>query len=326
MILFRRLFTVSLGLLALIGPMHTAGAETWPLRPVRIIVPFGPGGTTDIFARLVGLHLQTALSQPVTIENRPGGNFGIGTEAAAKSPADGYTLVMVTSSHALIEALGVNRQKYHLMRDLVPVAALSSAQSVLVVHPSISVKSVKELIALAKSKRNDLNYGSSGNGSMLHVQAKLFESMTGTEMTHIPYKVGSNARVDLLTGRLQFMFDTVDGAAPYVRTGKLRALGTTGIHRSVALPDVPTIAESGVPGYEVQAVIGIMAPAGTPRQVVDRLNVEINKIISRPEVRDAWAKVDSQVMPMSPEEFGKTLNAEVVKWTGVVKSTNVTMD
>lgn len=326
MILFRRMFTVSLGLLALIGPMQTASAQTWPSRPVRIIVPFGAGGTTDIFARLVALHLQTALSQPVTVDNKPGGNFAIGTEAAAKSPADGYTLVMITSSHALIEALGVNRQKYQLMRDLVPVAALSSAQSVLVVHPSMPVKSVKELISLVKSKPNTLNYGSTGNGSMLHVEAKLFESMTGIEMNHIPYKVGSNARVDLLTGRLQLMFDTVDGAAPYVRSGKLRALGTTGLNRSVALPEVPTIAESGVPGYEAQAVIGIMAPTGTPRQVVDLLNSEINKIITRPEVREAWAKVDSQVMPMTPEEFGKTLNAEIVKWSGVVKSANVTMD
>ncbi|MDO8732740.1 MAG: tripartite tricarboxylate transporter substrate binding protein [Actinomycetota bacterium] len=326
MILFRRMFIVSLGLLALTGPMQTASAQTWPSRPVRIIVPFGAGGTTDIFARLVALHLQTALSQPVTVDNKPGGNFAIGTEAAAKSPADGYTLVMITSSHALIEALGVNRQKYQLMRDLVPVAALSSAQSVLVVHPSIPVKSVKELISLVKSKPNTLNYGSTGNGSMLHVEAKLFESMTGTEMSHIPYKVGSNARVDLLTGRLQLMFDTVDGAAPYVRSGKLRALGTTGLNRSVALPEVPTIAESGVPGYEAQAVIGIMVPTGTPRQVVDLLNSEINKIITRPEVREAWAKVDSQVMPMTPEEFGKTLNAEIVKWSGVVKSANVTMD
>ena len=324
--LIRRLLLTSVALLASFGFLAEASAQTWPSRPIRIIVPFGAGGATDIYARLLGQHLQTALGQPVIVDNRPGGNFAIGTEAAAKSPPDGYTLVMVTSSHALIEGLGVNRLKYQLMRDLVPVATLSSAEGVLVVHPSVPANTVRELVALVKAKPQQLNYGSSGNGSMLHLQAKLLESMTGTSMVHVPYKTGGAARIDLLEGRVQAMFDTIPGAAPFIRSGKLRALGTTGPHRSTSLPEVPTVSEAGVPGYEVQVIIGLMAPTGTPRPVVDRLNLEINTIMKRADVREAWTKVDSQTLVMSPEEFGKALNAEIVKWTQIVKASNITMD
>lgn len=326
MTIFRRLL-VALFSPFLLGCLAPAAlADTWPTKPLRIIVPFGAGGTADIFTRQVAQQLQTTLGQAVIVDNRPGGNFAIGTEAAVKSLADGYTLVLVTSSHTLIEALGVNRPKYQLMRDLTPVAALSNAQSVLVVHPSVPATTVKELIALTKSQPGVLNYGSSGNGSMLHLQAELLESLTGTEMKHVPYKTGGAARVDLLAGRLQVMFDTLDGATPFIRSGKLRALGTTGRTRVSSLPDVPTIAEAGVPNYEVQVLIGLMAPVGTPKPIVDRLNTEINKIITRPEIRDAWAKSDSQVLVMSPDELGRTLTADVEKWTALVKSANIKLD
>ena len=324
--LIHRLLLTSVALLASFGFLAEVSAQTWPSRPIRIIVPFGAGGATDIYARLLGQHLQTALGQPVIVDNRPGGNFAIGTEAAAKSPPDGYTLVMVTSSHALIEGLGVNRQKYQLMRDLMPVATLSSAEGVLVVHPSVPAHNVREFVALVKAKPQQLNYGSSGNGSMLHLEAKLFESMTGTSMVHVPYKTGGAARIDLLEGRVQALFDTIPGAAPFIRNGKLRALGTTGLHRSTSLPEVPTLSEAGVPGYEVQVIIGLMAPTGTPRPTVDRLNLEINTIMKRSDVREAWTKVDSQTLVMSPEEFGKALNAEIVKWTQLVKASNITME
>lgn len=326
MTLFRRFLVTLFAPIALWCFCLHAKAETWPARPVRIIVPFGPGGTADIFTRLVAQQLQTSLGQPFLVDNRPGGNFAIGTEAAVKSPADGYTLVLITSSHTLIEALGVNRQKYQLMRDLTPVAGLSTAQSVLVVHPSVPANSVRELVALAKAQPGMLNYGSSGNGSILHLQAELLQSMTGMQMTHVPYKVGTAARVDLLAGRLQVMFDTMDGAAPYIRSGKLRALGTTGKNRTLSLPDVPTIAESGVPNFEVQVILGLMAPTGTPKAIVDKLNAEINKIIVRPDVKDAWAKSDSQVMAASPDELGKAFSAEVEKWSGVVKTANIKLD
>lgn len=326
MIPIRRWLLAGLAVFASYGLLPHASAQAWPSRPIRVIVPFGAGGATDIYARLLGQHLQAALGQPVIVDNRPGGNFAIGTEAAAKSPPDGYTLVMITSSHAVIEALGVNRQKYQLMRDLVPVATLSSAESVLVVHPSVAAANVKEFVGLAKARPQQLNYGSSGNGSILHLQAKLFESMTGTSMVHVPYKTGGGARIDLLEGRVQAMFDTVSGAAPFIRSGKLRALGTTGPHRSPALPDVPTLSEAGVPGYDVQVIIGLMAPAGTPRPIVDRLNLEINTIMKRPDVREAWAKVDSQILMMSPEEFARALNAEITKWTQIVKASNITIE
>ncbi|HYF17236.1 MAG TPA: tripartite tricarboxylate transporter substrate binding protein [Ramlibacter sp.] len=304
----------------------TALAQAWPSRPIRLIVPFGAGGATDIYARLLGQHLQPVLGQPIVVENRPGGNFAIGTEAAAKSPPDGHTLVMITSSHAVIEGLGVNRQKYQLMRDLVPVATLSSAQGVLVLHPSVPAQNLREFIALAKRQPQKFHYGSSGNGSLLHLQGKLFESMSGTALVHVPYKTGNAARVDLLEGRVEAMFDTIPGAAPFIRSGKLRALGTTGATRSPSLPDVPTIAEAGLPGYDVPAIIGLMAPAGTPRAIVDRLNQETSAILQRPDVREAWTKVDSQTLVMSPEAFGAAMNAEIARWTQVIRANNISMD
>jgi len=321
----RSLMLVGLALLASVGLVTAASAQAWPARPIHLIVPFGAGGATDVYARLIGQHLQAALGQPLVVENMPGGVFAIGTVAAAKAAPDGYTLVMVTSSHTLVEAMGVNLKKYQLMRDLVPVATLSSAESVLVVHPSLKANSVKELVVLAKSKPDQIYYGSSGIGSMLHLQAKLLESKTGIQMTHVPYKTGGGARLDLLEGRVQAMFDTITGAAPFIRSGKLRALGTTGAVRSPSLPDVPTLAEAGVPGYEVQVVIGLMAPAGTPQPIVERLNHEINTIMKRPDVREAWAKVDSQILVMSPQEYGKTLNAEIAKWTQIVKTSGITL-
>jgi tripartite-type tricarboxylate transporter receptor subunit TctC len=325
MSLDRRHFTLSLGALAL-APLGAARAQSWPTRSVRIVVPFGAGGATDIYARIVGQHLQAALGQPVVIENRPGGNFAIGTELVAKSPPDGYTLVMITSSHSVIEALGVNRTKYQLMRDLVPVATLSSAEGVLVIHPSLPAANLREFIALTKSKPGQINYASTGNGSMLHLQAKLLESMAGLDMVHVPYKTGGAARVDLLEGRVQAMVHPVTGATALIREGKLRALGTTGSQRSAALPDVPTLAEAGVPGYDVPVIIGLAAPAGTPKPVIDRLSTEINAILKRPDVQEAWAKADSKTLTLSPEQFGQALEAEITRWGKVIRDAKITMD
>ena len=321
----RCLMLAGLAMLTSLGWMSEAPAQAWPSRPIRMIVPFGAGGATDIYARLVAQYLQAVLGQPLVVENMPGGVFAIGTLAAAKAAPDGHTLVMITSSHALVEAMGVNRNKYQLMRDLTPVATLSSAEGVLVVHPSVAANNVKEFIDVAKAAAGQINYGSSGIGSILHMEAKLFESKTGTAMVHVPYKTGGAARLDLLEGRVQAMFDTIAGAAPFIRSGKLRALATTGLQRSPSLPNVPTLAEAGVPGYDVQVVIGLMAPAGTPKPIVDRLNLEINTIMKRPDVREAWAKVDSQILVMSPEEFGKTLNTEIAKWAQLVKATGITL-
>ncbi|MBL0422723.1 tripartite tricarboxylate transporter substrate binding protein [Ramlibacter sp. AW1] len=326
MSLQRRHFNLALAALAVAAPLGAAQAQNWPSRPIRLIVPFGAGGATDIYARIVGQHLQAALGQPVVIENRPGGNFAIGTEMAAKAAPDGHTLVMITSSHSVLEAMGINRSKYQLLRDLVPVATLSAAEGVLVVHPSVPANNLKEFIALAKSKPGQINYASTGTGSMLHLQGELMESMAGVHMVHIPYKTGGSARVDLLEGRVQAMFHPVTGATQLIREGKLRALGVTGSQRSPALPEVPTIAEAGLPGYDVPVLIGVAAPAGTPRPIVERLNTEISAILRRPDVQEAWAKADSRTLVMSPEQFKSALESEITKWGKVIREARISME
>ena len=308
-----------------IAPTAVRG-QSWPVRPLRIITPFAAGGATDIYARGLAQQLQVALGQPVLVDNRPGGNFAIGTEAAAKAEPDGYTIFTVTSSHAVLEALGVNREKYQLMRDFTPVAALNQTTCVLMVHPQVPAKSVGELIALSKAKPNSLNYASTGNGGMLHLAGELFKSLSGADLTHVPYKIGSNARVDLISGRVQVMFDTLTDAAANVRAGKLRALATCGAKRSPIFPDLPTIAEAGVAGYELPVLIGIMAPKGTPRAALERLNQEISRIVVQPELRDTWSKMGAESLIMSADELGRALNGEIAKWDRLIKSAKITVD
>jgi tripartite-type tricarboxylate transporter receptor subunit TctC len=317
----------TIGLMAALALAPATGrAQTWPTRPLRIIAPFAAGGATDIYARGLAQQLQSVLGQPVLVDNRPGGNFAIGTEAAAKAEPDGHTIFTVTSSHSVLEALGVNRDKYQLMRDFVPVAALNQTTCVLVVHPSVPVNSVRELVALAKAKPHQLNYSSTGSGGILHLAGELFKSLSGIEMTHVPYKSGGTARIDLMSGRVQLMFDTVTDAAPNVRAGKLRALATGGVKRSPLFPDLPTIAEAGVPGYELPVLIGIMAPRSTPRAAVERLNQEIGKIVMQAELREAWSKMGAESTVMSPDELGRALNAEIDKWGRLIKAAKITAD
>lgn len=304
----------------------TARPQAWPNRPLRIIAPFAAGGATDIYARGLAQVLQTALGQPVLVDNRPGGNFAIGTEAAAKAEPDGHTLFTVTSSHSVLEVLGVNRDKYQLMRDFVPVAALNQTTCVLMVNPQVAATSVRELIALSKAKPNSLNYASTGNGGMLHLAGELLKSLSGADLTHVPYKIGSAARVDLMSGRVQVMFDTLTDAVANVRAGKLRALATCGAKRSPLFPDLPTVAEAGVPGYELPILIGIMAPRGTPRAAVERLNQEIGKIVMQAELRETWSKMGAESTVMAPEELGRALNAEIDKWGRLIKAAKITAD
>ena len=317
--------TLSLLALLVLTP-QAALAQAWPARPLRIITPFAAGGATDIYARGVAQQLQVALGQPVVVDNRPGGNFAIGTEAAAKAEPDGHTIFTVTSSHSVLEALGVNREKYQLMRDFVPVAALNQTTCVLMVHPQVPANSVRELIALSKAKPNSLNYASTGNGGMLHLAGELFKSLSGADLTHVPYTIGSNARVDLISGRVQVMFDTLTDAAANVRAGKLRALATCGAKRSPIFPDLPTIAEAGVAGYELPVLIGIMAPKGTPRAALERLNQEINRIVMQPELREAWSKMGAESLVMSADELGRALNGEIAKWDKLIKSAKIVVD
>ena len=317
----------TLSLLAALGIAPAAvNAQGWPSRPLRIITPFAAGGATDIYARGLAQQLQAALGQPVLVDNRPGGNFAIGTEAAAKAEPDGYTIFTVTSSHSVLEAIGVNRDKYQLMRDFVPVAALNQTTCVLMVHPQVPANSVRELVALSKARPNTLNYASTGNGGMLHLAGELFKSLSGADLTHVPYKIGSSARVDLISGRVQVMFDTLTDAAANVRAGKLRALATCGAKRSPIFPDLPTIAEAGVAGYELPVLIGIMAPKGTPRAALERLNQEISRIVVLPELRDTWSKMGAESLIMSADELGRALNGEIAKWEKLIKSAKITVD
>ena len=302
-----------------------ASAQTWPDKPVRIIVPFAAGGPADVYARVLGQKLQEVLGQTFLIENRPGGGAIVGTEAAAKSPADGYTLLMMSNTHTVNESL-FRKKPYELMRDFVPVAPINYSDLLLVVHPSVPANNLKELLALAKAKPNGLNYASSGPGTPYHMAGELFKAMAGVEIVHVPYKGSAGARTDVMGGQVQMMFDAVTTMAPLVKNGQLKAIATTGIARSAVLPTVPTVSEAGVPGYEATIWLGIMAPTGTPKPIVDKLNAEINKIISRPEVNEGWAKQGATAMNMNPEQFGRYLRDDIEKWAKIVKISGATVE
>ena len=298
--------------------LGSAQAQEYASRPIRIIVPFAAGGPADIYARFIGQRLQDSLGQSVVVDNRPGAGAIIGTDAVAKSPADGYTLLMMSNTHTVNESLIPNKP-YQLLRDFVPVAPINYSDLVLVVHPSVPANNLAELLRLAKSKPKELNYASSGNGTPYHMAGELFKAMAGVDIVHVPYKGSSGARTDLLGGQVQMMFDAVPTMSDHVRGGKVKAFGTSGEKRSAVLPNVPTIAEAGVPGYEAVIWLGIMAPRNTPREIVNRLNAEITKITGRPEVRDAWAKQGALAMTMTPEEFARFTTDDIAKWERIVR-------
>ncbi len=297
-------------------------AQDYPSHPIKMIVPFGAGGPTDIFTRLLAEELRKALKQPFVLENRPGAGTIIGTEAAAKSPPDGYTLLMISATQTTTETL-VPSKPYKLLRDFVPVASLLNSELVMVVHPSVPVNTVKDFIALAKSKPGALNYASSGVGSNYHMAGELFKNLTGTDILHVPYKGSSGARNDIISGQIEMMFDSVPSMAPMIQAGRVKALGTTGKMRSAILPDVPTLSEAGVPGYEATIWIGVMAPAGTPQAIVTLLNTEINKILARADVVEAWTKQGATAMSMTPEQFGDYVQSEIDKWARVINANGI---
>ena len=302
--------------LALLG--IAAYAQEYPVRPVRIIVPFSAGGPADIHARFIGQRLQEALGQTFIIDNRPGAGSLIGTEVVAKSPPDGYTLLMMSNTHTVNESLIPNRP-YQLMRDFVPVAPVNYSDLVLVVHPSVPANNLAELLKLAKAKPKGLNYASSGNGTPYHMAGELFKAMAGVDIVHVPYKGSAGARTDTLSGQVQMMFDAVPTMTDHVRSGKVKAFGTTGEKRSAVLPDVPTVSEAGVPGYEAVIWLGVMAPRNTPREIVQRLNAEISAITSRADIREAWAKQGVSAMTMTSEEFARFMTDDIAKWERIVK-------
>jgi tripartite-type tricarboxylate transporter receptor subunit TctC len=301
---------------------RAAHADDYPTRPIRVIIPFGAGGPTDVFTRVLAEELRKSLGQPLVSENRPGAGTVIGTEVASKAAPDGYTLLMVSATQTVNETLIPNKT-YKLMTDFLPVSQLFHSELVMVVPPSLGVKTLKDFIALAKEKPGTLNYASSGIGSNYHMAGELLKNLTGIDLVHVPYRGSTGARTDILAGNVQMMFDSVPTMAPFIQSAKVIALGTSGTKRSVTLPDVPTLAEAGVPGYEATIWIGMMAPKGTPQPVVERLNVEINKIISRPDIRDAWIQQDAYPDPMTPAQFGDHMQAEIVKWAKLIKANNI---
>jgi tripartite-type tricarboxylate transporter receptor subunit TctC len=295
-----------------------AFADTYPSRPVRIIVPFAAGGPADLYARAIAEKLGQSLGQAFVVEDRPGGGAILGTEAVVQSAPDGYTLLMMSNTHTVNESL-IPDKRYQLLRDLVPVAPVNYSDLVLVVHPSVKANTLKEFLALAKANPGKLNYASSGPGTPYHMAAELLKAMAGVDIVHIPYKGSSGARTDILGGQVQMMFDAITTMAPNVRAGKLRALATSGKVRSTVLPEVPTASEAGVPGYEAVIWLGIMAPAGTPKAIVDKLNSEIRKAVDSPDLRKAWAEQGAVPMTMTPDEFTKFMREDIEKWARIVK-------
>jgi tripartite-type tricarboxylate transporter receptor subunit TctC len=300
-------------------------AQTYPARPVHVIVPYGVGGPADIYGRFLAAKLQEALGQPFVVEDRPGGGSIVGTEAVAKSAPDGYTLLVMSNTHTVNETL-IPKKPFELMRDFVPITGINSSDLVMVIHPSVPAHNLEEFIALAKSKPGQLNYASSGPGTPYHMAGELFKAMAGVDIVHVPHKGSDQARTAVLGGQVQMMFDAITTMAAQVRAGKVKALGTTGRTRSSVMPEVPTIAEAGVPGYEATIWLGLMAPQGTPRPVLEKLNAAVNKIINSPEVKETWAKQGALPMGMSIDQFDKFLREDVVKWAKVVKLSGAKQD
>ena len=313
-----RTFARSLACIASILLCLPALAQEYPSRAVKIVVPFAAGGPADIYARFLAQRLQDALGQPFVVEDRPGGGSVIGTDSVAKSAPDGYTLLLMSNAQTVNESLMPNKP-YALMRDFVPVSPINYSDLVLVVHPSVPVNNLAELIALAKSKPGKLNYASSGPGTPYHMAGELFKVMAGVDIVHVPYKGSSQARTDLIGGQVDMMFDAVTTMSEFSRAGKVRALATTGKVRSSVLPNVPTLSEAGVAGYEAVIWLGLMAPRGTSPEIIRRLNAEVVKIVSRADVRDEWAKQGAVAMVMSPDEFTRYMNDDIAKWERIVK-------
>ena len=306
--------------LALLLPIILAlpvSAQNYPDRTVRLIVPFGAGGPADVYARILAQHLSEETKQSFVVENRPGAGSLIGTDAVAKSAPDGYTLLVMSNTHTTNESLIPNKP-YQLMRDFVPVASINYSDLLLVVNPEVPVKSVAELIALAKKDPGKLNYASSGPGTPYHMAGELFKAMSGTDIVHVPHKASGDMRNSVLSGSVQMMFDAITVMSQMAQAGKVRGLATSGVKRNPLTPDLPTVGET-VPGYESTIWIGLMAPKGTPKEVVSFLNTSINKILERSDVKEAWLKQGAIPMVKTPEEFDAYLRQDIEKWAHVLK-------
>jgi tripartite-type tricarboxylate transporter receptor subunit TctC len=316
---------IAFALLSLLFIQEAVQAQAYPSRSVKIIVPFGAGGSADVYARFVGARLSDALGQPFVVENRPGGGAVVGSDAVAKSAPDGYTLLMMSNTHTVNETL-IPKKPYDLMKDLAPITGVNYQDLMLAVSPTVPAKNLREFIALAKASPGKLNYASSGPGTPYHLAGELFKTMAGVDIVHVPHKGSDQARAALLGSQVDMMFDAISTIVSHVRAGKLKGLATTGKTRSAVTPDVPTVAEAGVPGYEATIWLGLMAPAGTPRPVLEKLNAEVAKLLNSAEVRDGWGKQGAVPMGMTVEQFDRFLRDDIAKWASVVKATGMKVE
>ena len=323
----RKIFAAAtVGVLLSAGYSVGAPAQEYPARPVRFVIAFSPGGPSDILTRLIGSKLSESFGQPFIFDNRPGAGGNVAGEIVARAPPDGYTLLMGNNSILATNASLYKNMTFDPVKDLAPVVLIASQPNILVVHPSLPVKSVKELVALAKSRPGQLNYASSGSGAAAHLAAELFKSMTGVSMVHIPYKGAGPALVDMLGGQCQVMFATALSVQPHLQSGRLRPLALTTAKRSRTFPELPTVAEAGVPGFEASTWHGVVAPAGTPAAVIGKLNAEINKILQQPDVSDRLTKQGAEIVGGSAQEFAAYIKSEIPKWTKVVKESGARPD
>ena len=299
-------------------------AQAWPSKTIRYIVPFPPGAFNDTLGRTIATDLSKTLGQPVVVDNRPGGNSIIGTEAAAKSPPDGYTLFGAALPFSVIQSL--YKTSFDVTKDFAGITLAGISANLLVAHPSFPPNTVKELIAYAKAKPGKINYGSSGNGTSVHLSMELFKSMTKTFMVHIPYRGSAPVVTDLLAGQVDVMFDNVPNVIQHVRAGKMKALGVSTAKRSALAPEVPSLNEAGVPGYDLSVWFGVLAPAGTPREIVQRLNTEIVRILQSPDVKERFLKQGVDVQTSTPEQFDAFVRSEVVRWAKVIKDAGIRAD
>ena len=323
--LIRSLGRLVLAIALACGLPAATHAQSWPSKPIRYIVPFPPGGATDILARSIADKLGPTLGQPVIVENRAGAAGNIGTELAAKAAPDGYTILMVTVAQSISETLYA-KLGYNLMRDLAPVILVARVPNVMVVHPSVPARSVKEFIDYVKANPGKINFASSGSGTSIHMSGELFKLLSGVDIVHVPYKGSAAALTDLIGGQVSVMFDNLPPSMPHIRSGKLRPLAITTTTRYPTLPDLPTMVEAGVPGYESSSWFGIMVPTGTSKDVVARLNAEARKIMALPDVRERFDQQGAIASPGTPEDFGAFIRAEIAKWGKVVKASGAKVD
>jgi len=306
-------------------PVALAAQATYPSKPIRMIVPYPPGGPTDVLGRIVAQKLSESLGQQVVVENRPGASGMIGSEMVAKAAPDGYTLLTNASIHVINPSLYA-KMSFDALRDFAPVSLIAQVPLILVVNPALPVKSVQELIALGKAQPNRLNFGSSGNAAAPHLAGESFKIATGIQMQHVPYKGSAPALTDLIGGQVQLIFDSMPSAMPHVKSGKIRALAVTTAKRSPTVPDLPTIAESGVPGFDISTWYGVWAPAGTPKDIVSKVAAEMAKALQQPAVRERLAALGAEPVGNTPEEFAAYCQAELAKWSRIVRESGAKAD